>query len=78
MGWGSWSPGPGVLFREERKQLAGQKGEYMFPLHPHCSPRLGLTQDPYCAMPERCQNHGNSGLSHLTGTVWKEMMVHYT
>lgn len=32
MAWGSWSPGTGVLCREERKQLAGQKKGESMPL----------------------------------------------
>lgn len=63
LAWGSWSPGPGVLFTKERKQLAGQKkGESMFPLHSQSNTSLGLVQDLYHAKPGRCQSHG---VSHL-------------
>lgn len=67
MAWGSWSPGPGVLCREERKQLAGQKGESMLPLHSQSNASLGLAQDLYHAKPGRCQSYDDHGVSHLRG-----------
>lgn len=74
MAWGSRNWSLGVLFREERKQLAGQKkGESVHPFHPQSSPSLGLTQDLYCTKPGACQSLDNHGLDHLRGAVWKKM-----